>query len=270
MTGPTPGAGWFPDPTDSAAGRLRWWDGVAWTDHYAPAYATTAATPPAPRRSSAPLIAGLVGAVLLIVVVVAAAAVVIAREADEPATATTTEPIANGTLVTADGASLVLPKGWTNVPLGSGDLEGFLREAAKANPAMAATLEESIAVLEERNLAMFAVQPSTSTRAFATNANLLVVPRDDVSIGAVAASQVVQLERSGATDVVPSRFLIQGREAARAEYTLELNSPNGPVTLRGIQFVAVGEENIAILTVSATSNEAEADADVMARSIVIE
>ncbi|WP_115787523.1 DUF2510 domain-containing protein [Arthrobacter silvisoli] len=33
-TGSTPPPGWYPDPADPR--RSRWWDGVAWTNHYAP------------------------------------------------------------------------------------------------------------------------------------------------------------------------------------------------------------------------------------------
>jgi hypothetical protein len=28
---PMPAAGWYPDHKDPASGRLRWWDGTAWT-----------------------------------------------------------------------------------------------------------------------------------------------------------------------------------------------------------------------------------------------
>lgn len=53
-TGQTP-AGWFTDP--SGSGRLRYWDGSAWTEHYAPgaatpptaAYPTPTATYPTPQ-----------------------------------------------------------------------------------------------------------------------------------------------------------------------------------------------------------------------------
>lgn len=38
-TGSTPPSGWYPDPTDPR--RSRWWDGVAWTNHYAPQLGST-------------------------------------------------------------------------------------------------------------------------------------------------------------------------------------------------------------------------------------
>uniref|UniRef100_UPI0033B55AD9 DUF2510 domain-containing protein n=1 Tax=uncultured Dubosiella sp. TaxID=1937011 RepID=UPI0033B55AD9 len=36
-------AGWYPDPMGDAM-KLRYWDGAAWTDHYAPAQPQAAAT----------------------------------------------------------------------------------------------------------------------------------------------------------------------------------------------------------------------------------
>ena len=44
-------AGWYPDPTDST--RNRWWDGMQWTENYAPAAPQAAPTAPA-APSAAP------------------------------------------------------------------------------------------------------------------------------------------------------------------------------------------------------------------------
>ncbi len=40
-------AGWYPDPMGDAT-KLRYWDGAAWTDHYAPAQAPAASAPSQP------------------------------------------------------------------------------------------------------------------------------------------------------------------------------------------------------------------------------
>lgn len=45
-----PPAGWFPDPEGSS--RLRYWDGTAWTAHYAP-YPSDQQTPEEPQSSQA-------------------------------------------------------------------------------------------------------------------------------------------------------------------------------------------------------------------------
>ncbi len=50
MTDAAPG--WFPDSNQQ--GRLRWWDGKAWTDHYHDQPATTPPGPPAPARGARP------------------------------------------------------------------------------------------------------------------------------------------------------------------------------------------------------------------------
>jgi len=49
---PVTPAGWYPDP--SGDGRSRWWDGTQWTDHYAPAPATTPQVPQPPQPNFAP------------------------------------------------------------------------------------------------------------------------------------------------------------------------------------------------------------------------
>lgn len=47
MTEPTTPANWYPDPSQPAM--LRYWDGIRWTDHTAPAVA-----PPAPKEDLGP------------------------------------------------------------------------------------------------------------------------------------------------------------------------------------------------------------------------
>ncbi len=80
---PAGAAGWYPDPDPSGPGRLRWWDGTAWTDRTqmpgpAPAggpAATQAPPPPPPakggHRARWWLIGGAAAVVLLVVVVTA-------------------------------------------------------------------------------------------------------------------------------------------------------------------------------------------------------
>jgi uncharacterized RDD family membrane protein YckC len=69
----TPAPGWYPDPT--TPGQLRYWDGSAWTEHRAPAVASTptpaVAAPPLAgfgARFGAALIDGLVVALPLMIV----------------------------------------------------------------------------------------------------------------------------------------------------------------------------------------------------------
>lgn len=54
-------AGWHPDPAGGAPGRLRWWDGQAWTDHvHDPA-------PSAPPPTASPLVGSVLDASVLVV-----------------------------------------------------------------------------------------------------------------------------------------------------------------------------------------------------------
>lgn len=46
-------AGWYPDPMGDTT-KLRYWDGAAWTDHYAPAQGQPAATTAAATAQAAP------------------------------------------------------------------------------------------------------------------------------------------------------------------------------------------------------------------------
>lgn len=200
MSDPTATPGWYPDPQGASSSRQRWWDGTAWTDQYAPVaegeFATPyPATPPAPSQDEAPsqgpsakrpLIIGLAAVVVLLIISVGAAAFVIM--ADEPDSASA---------VTVDGASLVLPPGWVDVPTDGGDLQRYLEEAAEDNPDLAEAWEASLAALADQGFDMVAVSSELATNTFATNANLIVSPRDGATLSDVAPTVTGQLEQAG-------------------------------------------------------------------------
>ncbi len=48
-------AGWYPDPMGDTT-KLRYWDGAAWTDHYAPAQGQPAATTAAAAQAPQPTV----------------------------------------------------------------------------------------------------------------------------------------------------------------------------------------------------------------------
>lgn len=81
----SPVAGWYPDPSSPSSG-LRYWDGGAWTEHVAPAWAVQAPTHAGPRAGSHTGSGGgrssvgvVVGIVLGALGVIAAAAFVAVR-----------------------------------------------------------------------------------------------------------------------------------------------------------------------------------------------
>ncbi len=75
MTQPSPGAGWFPDPSDPS--RQRYFDGKIWTENYAPAV-----PPPPPPNVPAPKKKGGAGRIILIAGLVVFGLVVIGSLGD--------------------------------------------------------------------------------------------------------------------------------------------------------------------------------------------
>ena len=96
--------GWYPDPRGTP-GRLRWWDGSAWTDHIAAVHRDD--QPQSPGVSIAKALAGAaVGAVLLLV------AVAVVGRASSPSSAPTvlyqvtgSAPMATVTMQTPSGST---------------------------------------------------------------------------------------------------------------------------------------------------------------------
>jgi len=278
MTDSTVTPGWYPDPQDSSGSRLRWWDGTAWTEQYSPAADSAATTPTTvlpvaaetqKSGSKTPLILGVVAVVALLVIGGGVAAALLIQP-DEPSSTSSSPSAADGVPITAEGANLVLPSGWEEVPTTNDDLQAFLDEAAAANPDMANTLQGALSGIGDQGFAMFAIAPDLSTDAFVTNANLIVTPNDGTSLSDAGTSQTAQLEQVGATDVTTTQIDVNGVPALRTEYTIDMNAAGGAVTVQGIQYLVIGDQNAAFLTVSATSDNAAADADSMAQSLVVD
>jgi hypothetical protein len=109
VTGPAqPAPGWYPDP-DGAAGMVRWWNGISWSDVATPAgpgvvvqsspVLAPPARPTAPEPSPAPSATGnrtpwIVGISLLVLVAVVGAALFLGRSGSEPAVADPAVPSA--------------------------------------------------------------------------------------------------------------------------------------------------------------------------------
>ncbi|MCZ3388299.1 MAG: DUF2510 domain-containing protein [Actinomycetia bacterium] len=271
--------GWYPDPQDPSGSRQRWWDGTAWTDQYSPAAEGAASTPTAPTtateaptsRSKTPLIIlGVVGVVALLIIVGVGVAVALFSGSSESSSVSAGGSVSEGVTVTADGATVVLPSGWEEVPLDASEVQGFLDDAAASNPEIADALQGTLTGVSDLGVSMFAIAPDLSTDTFVTNSNLILTPNQGSSLSDTGTAQVDYLQSLGATGVTSTEIDVGGSPALKAEYTLEANVPAGPVTVYGIQYVVMGDANVGLLTVSATSQDAAADADTMAQSLVVE
>lgn len=252
-----------------------------WTDQYSPAAEDSADTPtaapatatePTKSRSKTPLIIlGVVGVVaLLIIIVGVGVAVALFSGSPEPSSVSAGGSVSEGVTVTADGATVVLPSGWEEVPLDAGQVQGFLDDAAASNPELADALQGALSGVSDLGVSMFAISPDLSTDTFVTNSNLLLTPNQGASLSDTGAAQVDYLQSLGATEVTSTEIDVNGSPALKAQYTLEANVPAGPVTVYGIQYVVMGDANVGLLTVSAASQDAAADADAMAQSLVVD
>lgn len=272
--------GWYPDPQDPSSGRQRWWDGAAWTDQYSPATSGAAdtmsaapSTPTEPPKSGSKtplIILGVVGVVVLLIIVGVGFAAALFSGSPESSRVSADGSVSESVTVTADGATVVLPPGWAEVPLDAGQVQGFLDDAAASNPEIADSLQSTLSGVTDLGVSMFAISSDLSTDAFVTNSNLILTPNQGSSLSDTGAAQVDYLQSLGATDVTSTEIDVNGSPALKAEYTLEANVPAGPVTVYGIQYVVIGDANVGLLTISSLSQDAAADADAMAQSLVVD
>ena len=216
------------------------------------------------------IILAVVAVVALLVIVGTVAALALFSGSDEPTSVSVTPSEPEGATVTADGATVVLPAGWDEVPLDATEVQGFLDDAAASNPEIADALEGALSGVSDLGVSMFAVAPDLSTDTFVTNANLVLTPNEGESVSDFGTAQTDYLGQLGATDVTSTEIEVDGSAALKAEYSLEVDGADGPVPVYGIQYVVFGDDNVGILTVSSVSDTAAGDADTMAQSLDVD
>lgn len=67
-----------------------------------------------------------------------------------------------------------------------------------------------------------------------------------------------------------AEVVINGVSGLRSTYTLDMNGASGPISVDGIQYLVIGEENAAFLTISSTSADVADDAEAMAQSLEVD
>ena len=105
---------------------------------------------PARRRLSSSLLWWLLGTPLIVGTVVALA---LFSGSPEPSSVSATPSEPEGVTVAADGATLVLPAGWDEVPLDATEVQGFLDDAAASNPEIADALEGALSNVSDLGVA---------------------------------------------------------------------------------------------------------------------
>ena len=75
-----------------------------------------------------------------------------------------------------------------------------------------------------------------------TNANLVLTPNEGASLSDSGTAQMDYLGQLGATDVTSTQIDVDGSPALKAEYSLEVDGADGPVTVYGIQYVVFGDD----------------------------
>lgn len=231
---------------------------------------STPTEPPKSGSKTPLIILGVVGVVVLLIIVGVGFAAALFSGSPESSRVSADGSVSESVTVTADGATVVLPPGWAEVPLDAGQVQGFLDDAAASNPEIADSLQSTLSGVTDLGVSMFAISSDLSTDAFVTNSNLILTPNQGSSLSDTGAAQVDYLQSLGATDVTSTEIDVNGSPALKAEYTLEANVPAGPVTVYGIQYVVIGDANVGLLTISSLSQDAAADADAMAQSLVVD
>ncbi|HVQ88880.1 MAG TPA: DUF2510 domain-containing protein [Actinomycetes bacterium] len=267
----SPPAGWYPDPTSVASGGLRWWDGTNWTDNVSQGVAPSpqpGAQPhgshaaPAGAKTNRSLGFGVLVGVLALFIVGLIAAVAVSIITTDSAT-TVAQP--KGKAVGSDTATVVLPDGWKEVPLGDEDLQGFIDQAQARAPQMAAALKNSLTGVKSSDFVLYAIREKTSSEEFVDNVNLLVQPSNGSDLDSVSEQATSELGQLGATNISSSEIKIGVHDAVKMTYTIDLAAPGQ--SLYGSQYYMVEGDSVAILTITTRDPDQGSDATALAQSL---
>lgn len=238
--------GWYPDPDD--AGRQAFWNGATWKRPAGPG--ATVETGATPGKSGRP---GWVLPVLAVVVVVAIVAVVgfiastrgkgsSTASAGAGGSQAAAGPQATGPRVGENGVTVVLPDGWTQVPLDDTGFQAFVDEAGTGNP-VAADLTKVRQAAGSSLSVIGVVKASDGT--YKTDATVLM-DKTPVASAAVLADTVEQKLNSTVHDVSVSAGSIGGHDAVFATY----DAVSALVPPQGAQVYVLLSSGVAIVTVT--------------------
>ncbi|MFC4048983.1 hypothetical protein ACFOY4_04735 [Actinomadura syzygii] len=127
------------------------------------------------------------------------------------------------------GLSIVVPKGWIDIDVKSGEFAEKLRKA-EIPGASAEAIERSVAQLKGKNL-LYVVDAAGAEREYVNNISGLCAPDEGIGADELANEAKIGLARLGAEDIQTRTLRIGGLPAVKVSYSL-----NMAVSARAVQF----------------------------------
>lgn len=163
-------------------------------------------------------------------------------------------------LVEGDGVSIAVPGGWMGVPLEDFDLGGEDLQEVLPN-ADEALLNQAAQVVRQGGV-LLAFGPLDEM--FTDNINILAMPIP-ATMSQLEQEARLGMDQLGADVISIDQVELPVGPAVRVEYTLDLQGPDGPATVEGIQFFVPQDRMTYVITVS-TQADPGAVADDMAET----
>lgn len=162
------------------------------------------------------------------------------------------------------GLTLEIPAEWMNVPMDAGTMSEGL-DSLDLPDDQAGLVESSIGALGDLDGAIMAVDTSTIGAGVATNVNAYCVPNDG-SVGDGNLEAAIELGLGAvAADVEVEEVSVDGVQAARATYSLDMAQVQG----FGVQYMFLDDGDICWVTFTGTDESQSGQFEEMAATIKV-